>query len=226
MKAKKTNKKNKQNTEAKIATKKIKSTLDWLQVEKVNEYHMDIVSGKKHEVALGIKLEPHSLFLDNPSEQKRRIHLLRSSLNRLAFDIWHGFVFNPVNLDTHLVGLMKQANSETDKVIKEMIEDDIEKAMIFIQNYRELEFFMIIKGKPGKKTEDSYHQLKMAMTSAKFQIKPLNRIDFDNYIAFAFENELVNDFYFSKGVFADPSEEYGHDVHVDTEIEIQEEYHA
>lgn len=120
----------------------------------------------------------------------------------MNFDIWHGYVFNPVNLDSHLGGLMRQSQIENDEVIKEMLDDDIEKALLFIQTYRELEFFVMLKGKPNKKFDDQFHQLKSALTNAKFHIKTLNRIDFDNYISFVFENELVNDYYFSKGIFA------------------------
>lgn len=207
MKLKKNKKKVKQHKkQVKSAKTEIKSTLGLLQIEQVNEYHVDLVKGKRHEIMLGIKLEPHALFLDNKQEQKRRIHLLRSALNRLKFDIWHGFVFNPINLDVHLISLARQLNKETDDVIREMLQDDIDKAQMFIQLYRELEFFMMIKGKAGKKIEDNYHQLQASMQSAGFKIKPLTRLDYDNYISYAFENDLVNDYYFSRGLFDDALE--------------------
>lgn len=193
--------KNNKKTEIRKATKQIKSTLDFIEIDKVNEFHVDLKEGKKTEVMIGIKLVPHSLFLDSYHEQKRRIHQLRSALNRLPFDIFHGFVFNPVNLDSYLLMLIRQMAIETDEVILEMLQDDIDKAQAFIQSYRELEFFMMIKGKPSKKFEDQYHQLQTAIKSAGFEPKALNRLDFDNYISYAFENQLINDYYFSRGVF-------------------------
>lgn len=200
MKMKRKSKNNKK-VEIRKATKQIKTTLDFLEIDKVNEFHIDLRDGKKVEVVIGIKLDPHSLFLDSYQEQKRRIHQLRSALNRLPFDIFHGFVFNPVNLDSYLLMLIRQMSIETDEVIVEMLQDDIDKAQAFIQAYRELEFFMMIKGKPSNKLEDKYHQLLTAIKSAGFEPKALNRLDFDNYISYAFENQLINDYYFSRGVF-------------------------
>lgn len=203
MKVKMNMKKNKK----KVELKKIKTTLDWLDVEKVNETSIELKKGKKQEYLVGLKIEPHSIFLDSYSEQLRRINLLRNAWNRLPFTIWHGFVFNPVNLDSYLLNLAKQMSVEQDAVIKEMLQDDIDKALTFTQIYRELEFFIMIKEKPGKALEDMYNQLLSAIKSAGFQYKKLNRIDYDNYISYAFENSIVNDYYFSRGVFKEEDEQ-------------------
>ncbi len=200
----------KKNKQKKIEKKKIQSTLDWLHIDKVHEQHVELKKGKKKEFVVGVKLVPHAIFLDSYHEQLRRIHLLRNAMNRLTFDLWHGFVFNPVNLDTYLLMLVKQMAVESDEVIKEMLQDDIDKAMAFTQVYRELEFFILIKNKPGKKLEDQYSQLLSAVKSAGFQFKPLTRLDFDNYIAHSFENQLVNNFYFSRGVFGEEKEDIEH----------------
>lgn len=183
--------------------KKIKSTLDWLQIDAVHEDYVELCYGKKKEIMLGIKLFPHDIFLDSYEEQRKRIHMLRNAMNRLPFDLWHGFVFNPVNLDTYLLTLVRQIQSETDEVIKDMLQDDIDKANAFIYAYRELEFFILLIGKEEKKLEDQYRLLQNAMKSAGFQIKTLNRLDYDNFIAYSFENQYINDYYFSRGVFED-----------------------
>lgn len=191
-----------ENKKAQKETKKtIQSTLDWLHIQNVHEYHVELQYGKKQEIMMGVKIKPHTLFLENKAEQKRRIHLYRSALNRMNFDIWHGFVFNPVNLDSYLLNLVRQMMIESDVVIKEMLQDDIDKANAFVQQYRELEFFLMIKGKEGKKLEDQYRQLQSGLASAGFEYKPLTRLDFDNFIAYSMENTLINDYYFSRGVF-------------------------
>lgn len=182
--------------------KEVATTLDWIDIESVEENHIQL-KGKKNNIVVGIKLTPHSLFLNSRAEQVKRIHLLRTSLNRLNMDLWHGFVFNPVNLDSYISMLSRQAYGETDPVILEMIDDDMEKANAFIRDFRELEFFIMIKGTIGNKFEDQYHQLQVAIRNAQFTYKQLNRIDFENYLSYAFENSYVNDFYFSRGIFAD-----------------------
>ena len=180
--------------------KETATTLKWIDIEEVCEHHLRL-KGKKNNIVVGIKLDPHSLFLNSSAEQRKRIHLLRMSLNRLNMDLWHGFVFNPVNLDSYVSVLSRQAIGETDPVILEMIDDDIEKAAAFIRDFRELEFFIMLKGTIGNKFEDQFHQLQVAIKGAMFSFKQLNRIDFDNYISYAFENTLINDYYFSRGIF-------------------------
>ncbi|MDQ0363245.1 hypothetical protein [Breznakia pachnodae] len=190
-------KRNKKRTRKEVAT-----TLQWIDIEEVCEHHIRL-KGKKNNIIVGIKLDPHSLFLNSRAEQTKRIHLLRMSLNRLNMDLWHGFVFNPVNLDSYISMLSRQAIGETDPVILEMIDDDIDKAGAFIRDFRELEFFIMLKGTVGNKFEDQFHQLQASLKSALFTFKQLNRIDYDNYISYAFENTLVNDYYFSRGIFGE-----------------------
>lgn len=191
-----------------------------MDIEEVCEHHIRL-KGKKNNIVVGIKLDPHSLFLDDRGEQVRRIHLLRMALNRLNMDMWHGFVFNPVNLDFYVSMLSRQTQGENDEVVLQMIDDDIEKANAFKRDYRELEFFIMIRGSVGTKFEDAFHQLQVSMRSAMFTFKQLNRIDFDNYLAYAFENPLANDYYFSRGLFDDIDDAYVENDEEDFDWEVE-----
>lgn len=195
-------KKKKAQIELKNQRKEAATTLSWIDIEEICDHHIRL-KGDKNNIIVGLKLDPHSLFLDSKAEQTKRIHMLRIALNRLNMEIWHGYVFNPVNLDSYITSLSKDAYGETDPVVLEMIDDDIEKAHAFIQNFRELEFFIMIKGTVGTKLDDNFHLLQIAMRSAGFTYKQLNRIDYENYVAYAFENDIVNDYYFSRGIFGE-----------------------
>ncbi|MFV0380760.1 MAG: hypothetical protein ACK5KR_00775 [Breznakia sp.] len=186
--------------------KELKSTLEWMDIDSVHSHHIRL-KGKKNNMVIGVKLDPYSIFLNSPQEQSRRINIFRLALNRLHFDLYHGYVFNPVNLDSYMSMLAGQQHRESDAAIMEMIDDDVEKAKAFIRDFRELEFFIMIKGTAGSKLDDQFHLLQTSLTNAKFTFKQLNRIDFENYIAYAFENPLANDFYFSRGIFGEEMEE-------------------
>ncbi|MEG0359278.1 MAG: hypothetical protein RR598_08440 [Anaerorhabdus sp.] len=187
--------------EVKKNRKKMATTLDWIDIDSIDSKSVILKKDKQIRELRGIKLDPHDIFLDTPGEQLYRIQQLRMCLNSIKSKIYHGFVFNPVNLDSHLSRLFRQLDYEDDVVIQQMIEDDIEKALGFANNYRELEFFIIIKGKPGEKFEKAIYQLEYEFNRAQFSFKPLNRLDWENYIAYSFENQMINDYYFSRGIF-------------------------
>ncbi|MEG3039472.1 MAG: hypothetical protein RR788_04140 [Erysipelotrichaceae bacterium] len=209
MKSKKEKLKKNHEKEVKKNRKKMATTLEWMDVDSIDGNRVILKKNKKTMILQGIKLTPYDIYLDPPEMQRYRVQLMRSALNNIKSKLYHGFVFNPVNLDAHLARLFKQLNLEEDEVIQSMIEDDIEKALAFVGEYRELEFFIIIKGVEGDRFEKAYHQLVYELKRAQFTIKPLNRLDWENYIAFAFDNQVINDYYFSRGIFDYNFEEEG-----------------
>lgn len=148
-----------------------------------------------------MKIVPYDIFLASPIDQKRIIGQLRKLYNNIAFDLYHGFVFNPVDLSHHLAQLSYQYEYETDDVRKQMLLDDMDKALMFIDTFKELEFFIFVKEYSEKKLEKNYGQLKRELSNTSLEYKELNLTDYENYIANVFENKLLNDYYFSKGEF-------------------------
>ncbi len=187
---------------AKWKRKKVMSTLDWVDIASVRLNGIILKKGKKEVIIKGIKVSPHDIFLDSPQDQAMRINKLRHVFNKLGFTLYHAFVHNPVNIDEHLERLRIQQEYEEDDRVRSMIADDMEKAREFAFYNRELEFFIMIKGKNDKEFVKNFHDLIHEYRRAGFLVKELNKIDYENYLANIFENNLINDVYFSKGDFA------------------------
>lgn len=73
---------------------------------------------------------------------------------------------------------------------------------MFIRDYYELEFFVSVQADNEKEIEKRYNELEYQFSRAGFQVAQLNSIDFENYTAYLFENQMINDFLFGRGDFA------------------------
>ena len=190
--------KQKEIKEAKKTYKSVKTTLDWLDVADVKDNVMYLKNG---EMVVGIKLQPRNIFIDPNEVQRRIVNNLRISLNKLKFPIYWGFVFTPVDLTEHISQLLIQLEQEEDFVIKGMIQNDLDKAYWFSENYRELGFFLMIKEKDKTKLTKKYEMLVSELQGSVFNLRELGYNDYYVYLAYLFENETINNFYFSRGVF-------------------------
>lgn len=192
----------KQIRQAKKLKKKVASTLDWMDIEDIADDSIVLKAGKKLEYIKGIKVMPHQIFLDTEAEQARIVERLRVAHNKIICPIYWGFVFTPVNLDQYQAELLRRMNLETDALILGMLQDDYDKAAAFMKSYRELEFFLMVKGKTAEEIDKNLGSLYTEFYRAGMSPRVLNSSDFKNYLAYVFENPLINDYYFSEGIFA------------------------
>ena len=86
---------------AKMLFKKAKRTLDWLDVTDIEDDSVVIGKGHKPMRVKGIKISPHNIFIDDPSDQNNMIEKLTTCLNHCPDHLYFGFVLNPVDLHLH-----------------------------------------------------------------------------------------------------------------------------
>lgn len=182
--------------------KNVGSTLKWLDIEEIQEKQVILKRGGKTYYVRGIKLTPINIFLENEYDQRLRIARLRAVYNKINFKLYHSFVFNPTNLDDQIAYLSNLLVGEDNVAQQELIQNDIEKALMFIRDYYELEFFISVQSESEKEIEKRYNELEYQFSRAGFQVAQLNSIDFENYTAYLFENQMINDFLFGRGDFA------------------------
>ena len=180
----------------------VASTLSWMQVKEIGDNFMIVGKGKTEKIVKGFKIIPHNIFLDSKLEQASRIGRLRNLYNNLNFKLYHAFVFNKVNLDMQIAELISNYELEEDPAIQELILDDVQKMIMFIETWKELEFFVMIQGKDDKEFEKEFHDLAWELKQSRMGFMPLNKIDYENYLQYFFENTLINDFIFSRGDFS------------------------
>ena len=180
---------------------KVASTLNWCDIDEITDSYVTLLKGKSLLYVQGIKLSPHNIFMDDPQTQARLINSLRLCLNKCPTDLYFCFVQTPVQADEHIAALLEEDRSEKDLVVKAMIRNDFDKIYGFQEDFRELEFFVMIRDTDPKRLEKRYVDLESEFRQSGFLPTMLNKRDYYNFLEYCFENSLINDFYFSRGVF-------------------------
>lgn len=198
---------------------KIEKSLSWTDLVEVRNNGLILRKGKREEVVKGIKIIPHNLFLMEASIQVDRVSQYRQAINSLNFFVYHAMVYNPIDVKKTSTRLELMASeSELTPARIALAKESLNKLNLFTQNYQELEFFLMIKGKNDKRFAKQFSDLKRVIKNAGFQIAELDNVDFENYLSNVFENDLINDFYFAKGEFEILNEEYHFDEKLENDL--------
>ena len=193
---------NKAKKDALKVRKKIATTLDWVEILNVTDNAILLKKGKRTATVMGVKLSPHDIFIDDQEDQIRIIENLRLALNKMPFKMYFQFVYSPVNADDHVANLLDADRIETDLIVKSMIQADFDKFAQFQAAYSELEFFVMVQDSEEGRLHKNFNEMKREFENAGFLPRTLNRYDFYNYMTYVFENPMINNFYFSRGVFS------------------------
>lgn len=201
--------------------KELATTLNWMDIQSVNDDCIIIGKDKgKKLIVKGIKLTPHNIFLDEPVEQAQWIEGIRFALNNIDSELFFSFVYSPVNLDKHINILNNELMVEDDPTCKAMIQDDLEKAYSFQKTHKEKEFFLMIRDTDDKRLQKNLSDLFDYWYRAGFSPSILNQRDFYSYLMFTFENTLINDYVFSRGLFTSLNMDVEYDEQQDKYITV------
>ena len=204
---------------AKRIRNKLATTLNWMDVKKVTEDTLILEKNKEVVYVQGIKLTPHNIFIDEMIEQEQWIDNIRFCLNQTDTELYFGFVYSPVNIDGHINQLYEALGNEEDETCKMMIQDDKEKFYDFVNTHKEKEFFIMIRDRDPKVLHKRLNDLYSRWYGAGFTPKQLNQRDFYSYLMFTFENTLINDYVFSRGLMSYLNMELEYDA-------VKKEYHT
>ncbi|MCR0262502.1 hypothetical protein MKC73_01130 [[Clostridium] innocuum] len=205
MKKKRNERKHQEKEQRKRATKERRrcaTALEWSDIERIEGDAIYLKDGNTQERIIGLKVIPRNIFIDTSYVQARVVNNLRIVFNKLRFPVYWGYVFVPVQIDDHIAALMREEAQEEDPRIRAMIRNDFEKVTWFQDTHRELEFFLMLRSGDGAVLMKEYDELIAELRYAGFRTKDLNTQDLYDYVAYMYENPLINDYYFSRGVFS------------------------
>ena len=185
--------------ESKRLGKKFHHTVDWIDVKGVSGQY--IILGD-HLAVFGVKITPPKDILTDEEQSAWAIRLsLVYSTCRLP--IWHQMISSPVSVESHIKELEDQISDSNPEYINRLLIDEIEN-YDFVSSLPREEFFLLLKGDPtNSRFEKEVSDFIKSLRNARFDFTFLNERDFENYFAYVFENDLVNNFYFAHGVYED-----------------------
>lgn len=103
---------------------------------------------ENNEKVTGIKIMPRNIFIMDYSSQNAVITNLRTVYNTIDYEFWIICADRPVDINVYLSQLQLLYNSVNSPVIRKLINEDINKANMFMSNnIVDTEYYLLFKSK-------------------------------------------------------------------------------
>lgn len=118
-------------------------TENWIKFKDINN---NVIYLDNKEMVTGVKIQPRNIFILEENFQNRIIESLRTFYNLIDYEFWIIIADRPVDVGLYISQLQLQLNDATNPVYRKLINDDIEKAEMFVQNgVVDTEYFLLFK---------------------------------------------------------------------------------
>lgn len=122
-----------------------KYTEDWIKVKNITNGMIELDNKSK---VTGVKIRPRNIFILDKITQDNVIGSLKTFYDTLDFEFWLISADRPVDISSYLANLQVLYNQTTDAKIIKLINQDIEKANMFMRdNVTDTEYYILFKDK-------------------------------------------------------------------------------
>lgn len=161
-----------------------KYTEDWIPVRDISNGM--IVLDNKYKVT-GVKIRPRNIFILDQASQDAVITALTNFYNTLDFEFWLISADRPVDISGYLAQLQLLYNQATSPVMRKMINQDIEKANMFMDNnVTDTEYYILFKEKDDSMIQKRMRTLITGLSNCGLDSSPTSnqdlRVVLDNFL--------------------------------------------
>ena len=120
-----------------------KYTEDWVPVKSIANGMIEL--DNKFKVT-GVKIRPRNIFILDQLTQENVIAMLKTFYDTIDFEFWLIAAHRPVDISGYLANLQVLYNQTTDARMIKLINQDIEKANMFMRNnVTDTEYYILFK---------------------------------------------------------------------------------
>lgn len=135
----------------------------------------------------GIKIMPRNIFIMDPGAQAAVISNLRTVYNTIDYEFWVIAADRPVDINVYLSQLQVLYSNSNDPVKRKLINEDINKANMFMNNnIVDTEYYLLFKEKDETTIQKRIRNLIMNFANAGLSSKQTSnddlRIILDNFL--------------------------------------------
>ena len=172
------------------------TTLNWLDVEAIENNECIINDNGTKYIARGIRIQPLNIHMLNYEDNRSVIESLALAFNTFNFKVYWKFVYRQPNLDVQNHNLIRIIKNEEDSAIADLANMYLNYHEWYVENFKEISFYFVVM-ENEKMIDKVYSDLKRFMSATKLLVTPMTNDDFKNMIAYDFENPSVDEYYFS-----------------------------
>ena len=120
-------------------------TEDWIPISSITNGCIILDNKKK---VTGVKIKPRNIFILEQNIQDNVIVALKNFYNMIDFEFWLISADRPVDLNAYLARLQLLYNQSTSPAVRKLINQDIDKANMFMNNnVTDTEYYILFKEK-------------------------------------------------------------------------------
>ena len=120
-------------------------TEDWIPIKTIANGCIVLDNKKK---VTGVKIKPRNIFILDQNTQDNVIIALKNFYNTIDFEFWLISADRPVDLNAYLARLQLLYNQSTSPAVRKLINQDIDKANMFMNNnVTDTEYYILFKEK-------------------------------------------------------------------------------
>lgn len=107
-----------------------------------------MIINDRGEMITGVKIQPRNIFILDPDSQNNLLISVKNFYNMIDFEFWLVIADRPVDITVYLSQMQLLYNQTTDPIIRKLINQDLEKGNMFINNnVVDTEYFILFKEK-------------------------------------------------------------------------------
>lgn len=129
-------------------TKELKSILDWMDIQSIDEYGIYLQKGNKEMIARGLVLSSNNIFLKDSYEKAKDVYALSSALDRLKGVTYFKFVKTSIRLSSNINRLSEELATERVAGRRRLIKQQIDKMEWAMEQFKELSFYVMVQDRP------------------------------------------------------------------------------
>ena len=120
-------------------------TENWLPITSISN---GMITNNRGEKITGVKIQPKNIFILDADSQNNLLIRLKNFYNMIDFEFWLMVADRPVDLTVYMSNLQLLYNQAPNQAVRKLINQDIEKGNMFVNNnVVDTEYFIIFKEK-------------------------------------------------------------------------------
>ena len=187
---------------------KLRSTMDWMDIDSVDDNGIILKKDGKTMITKGIRVLPINIYLLPDAEKTARIMRYASALDKLyQSSLYIKCIKSKPDVTLQVSSYFKALETEENPAIANILELQIHKLEWFRELHREVNFYILIQD-DELHIDKSYDMLKKEMISAfgsKDYIRNMNYSDYKSVIQQEFEHEYIDELLFTQTVLPNVS---------------------
>lgn len=132
-------------------------TENWVKIRSIKN---GVITLPNKMLVTGVKIEPKNIFILERLQQASIINALKNCYNTMNFEFWLIVADRPVDISVYISQLTLMLNEQLTPAIRKMVQQDIDKANMFINNQVvDTEYYILFKDENQERLMDKLNNV-------------------------------------------------------------------